>query len=139
MNTVPDILWQFGLVMPAKRCCACEGHTLDRLLQPTVLALLAGGPQHGYALVERLSESPLLDGTKPDDTGVYRLLKVLEGQRLVRHEVAESELGPSKRVYELTDSGRVCLNKWIPTLDRYQRAIVKLARIMRKAASEDSK
>ena len=25
----------------AARACACEGHTLDRMLQPTVMALLA--------------------------------------------------------------------------------------------------
>ena len=118
--------------MPDKRNCACEGHTLDRMLQPTVMAILAKGPQHGYALVERLCESPLLMGTKPDDTGVYRLLKMLEGQRLVRHEVAESELGPSKRIYELTDLGRECLSKWIDTLDGYQKDVGRLVKMMRK-------
>ena len=102
------------------------------------MALLVDGPQHGYALVNRLSESPLLEGTKPDDTGVYRLLKILEGQGLVRHEVAESELGPSKRVYELTDSGRECLGKWTETLDKYHRAIAKLVAMLRKATSEAS-
>ena len=125
--------------MPDKRCCACEGHTLDRMLQPTVMALLAEGPQHGYALVQRLSESPLLKGTKPDDTGVYRLLKILEGQRLVRHEVAESELGPSKRLYELTDLSRECLGKWTDTLDDYHRAIAKLVALMRKAEAMTSR
>ena len=119
--------------MRSKRCCACEGHTLDRLLQPTVMALLAEGPQHGYALVQRLSKSPLLKGTKPDDTGVYRLLKMLEGQRLVRHEVAESQHGPSKLAYELTDLGRECLGKWAATLDDYHRDIAKLAKMLRKA------
>ena len=119
--------------MPAKRCCVCEGHTLDRMLQPTVMALLAEGPQHGYALVQRLSESPLLGNAKPDDTGVYRLLKTLEGQKLVRHEVAESEVGPSKRIYELTNLGKDCLRKWTDTLDDYQRAIAKLVAMMRES------
>ena len=120
--------------MPDKRSCACEGHTLDRMLQPTVMALLAEGPKHGYALVQRLGESPLLKGTNPDDTGVYRLLKALQDQRLVRNEVTVSELGPSKRTYELTDSGWECLNKWIDTLDDYHRTIAKLVALMRKAA-----
>ena len=119
--------------MASTRCCACEGHTLDRLLQPTVMALLSEGPRHGYELVERLSESPLLAGTKPNDTGVYRLLKLLEEQGLVRHELTESRSGPSKRVYELTDSGRGCLDKWIETLDGYHRAIAELVAMMRKA------
>jgi DNA-binding PadR family transcriptional regulator len=124
--------------MLSKRYCACEGHTLDRMLQPTVMALLAEGPQHGYALLQRLSESPLLKGTKPDDTGVYRLLKALEAQRLVRHTVAESELGPSKRMYELTEFGRECLSKWIDTLDGYHRAIAKLVAMMRKSETMTS-
>ncbi len=125
--------------MTDKRCCACEGHTLDRLLQPTVMALLAGGPEHGYALVERLRVSPLLEGTKPNDTGVYRLLKTLHEQRLVRHRVAESELGPSKRVYELTDLGKKCLTKWTATLDDYHRAIARLVVMLREAETMASK
>ena len=131
-GTYPTITGS-GSEMCEKRCCACEGHTLDRLLQPTVMALLAEGPQHGYALVQQLSESPLLKGKKPDDTGVYRLLKILEDQRLVCHEATESKLGPSKRTYELTDSGRECLSKWIDTLEDYHRAIAKLVTLMRKA------
>ena len=102
------------------------------------MALLAEGPQHGYALVQRLSESPLLKGVKPDDTGVYRLLKILEDQRLVRYEVVESELGPSKRTYELTDSGRECLSKWTNTLDDYRRAIGKLVAMMKKTEAVTS-
>lgn len=124
--------------MPATRSCACEGHTLDRLLQPAVMALLAGGPKHGYALVEQLGESPLLQGTKPNDTGVYRLLKSLEEQRLVRHEVTVSDLGPSKRVYEITELGRECLEKWIKTLTHYQQAIAELVAIMQKTRDETS-
>ena len=117
----------------SKRCCACEGQTLDRLLQPTVMALLVDGPQHGYALVERLKDSPLMGGSKPNDTGVYRLLNSLEEQLLVKHRVAESELGPSKRTYELTRSGRECLSKWTATLDEYQERVNELVVMIRKA------
>jgi DNA-binding PadR family transcriptional regulator len=125
--------------MTTERCCACEGHTLDRLLQPTVMALLAEGPQHGYVLVERLSESPLLKGTKPDNTGVYRLLKLLQSQKLVRQTVAESTRGPSKRVYELTPAGRRCLTKWTTTLEEYYRAVGQLVAQLRETETKTSK
>ena len=125
--------------MTSKRPCACEGQTLNRLLQPTVMSLLADGPQHGYALLERLGQSPLMRGMEPDDTGVYRLLGELEKQHLVRHKVVESELGPSKRVYQLTPSGRVCLRKWTGTLDNYQRAIASLVAMMKESQSMASK
>ena len=35
--------------MPDKPSCPCEGQTLDRHLQPTILAVLAEGPLHGAA------------------------------------------------------------------------------------------
>ena len=50
------------------RPCACEGPTLDRLIQPTVMAMLAAGPLHRYALVEQLEISPLMKGSRPNDT-----------------------------------------------------------------------
>lgn len=117
--------------MTPERVCACEGHTLDRLLQPSVMALLFEGPAHGYALVERLKDSPLMKGNKPDGTGVYRLLGTLEDQGYVSHRVAESELGPSKRVFELTEAGGQCLDKWVCTLECYQQDIAKLVEMMR--------
>jgi DNA-binding PadR family transcriptional regulator len=120
------------VAMTSKPVCACEGHTLDRLLQPAVMAFLAEGPQHGYALVERLKDSPLMQGTKPNDTGVYRLLSTLDDQGLVAHQLAASDMGPGKRVYELTAPGRKCVTKWINTLDGYQRSIAELVDLMRK-------
>jgi len=116
----------------ARRLCECEGHTLDRLLQPTVLALFAESPLHGYAIVERLQSSPLMSGKKPDRTGLYRLLDTLEEQGVVTHTKTRSKLGPSKYTYELTDSGKECLAKWIDTLDGYQQAIAELVTMMRK-------
>lgn len=113
------------------RPCSCEGHTLDRMIQPTVMALLAEGPLHGYLLVERLASSPLLKGSKPNDTGVYRLLAVLQKQELVSSRLASSAQGPSKRVYRLTRCGKICLQKWLTTLDSYHQDLGGLLTILR--------
>ena len=88
--------------MPPRTTCPCEGGTFDRHLQPTILAYLADGPEHGYALADRLSGSPLMNGCRPDRPGVYRALVAMEGQGLVRHVVTASESGPAKRLYRLT-------------------------------------
>jgi DNA-binding PadR family transcriptional regulator len=100
--------------------------------------LLSEGPAHGYALVERLKDSPLMKGNKPDGTGVYRLLGTLEDLGYVSHRMAESELGPSKRVFELTESGRQCMKNWVCTLDCYQRDIAKLVEMMSTSAAGES-
>jgi PadR family transcriptional regulator len=118
--------------MKRKRLCACEGHTLDRLLQPTVMVFLTEGPLHGYALIDRLKDSPLMKGNAPDPTGIYRLLNTLEEQGIVSHTWSESEEGPAKRLYKLTPSGKKCVDKWIDTLDRYQKDIGRLVKMMRK-------
>jgi DNA-binding PadR family transcriptional regulator len=116
--------------MKRKRICPCEGQSLDRLLQPTVMALLTEGPLHGYALIERLKDSPLMKGNAPDPTGVYRLLNTLEEQGTVSYTWSESEGGPAKRLYKLTPSGRKCVDKWIKTLDGYQKDIGRLVKMM---------
>jgi len=120
--------------MKRKRSCPCEGHTLDRLLQPTVMALLVEGPLHGYALIERLKDSPLMKGNAPDPTGIYRLLNNLEEQGSVSYTWVAGD-GPAKRLYKLTASGRKCVDKWIDTLDGYHKDIGRLVRTMRKIRS----
>ena len=121
--------------MSDKPFCPCEGRTLDRHLQPTILAYLADGPEHGYALAGRLGGSPLMNGCRPDRPGVYRSLVAMEGQGLVKHVVATSESGPAKHLYRLTPTGKVCLGKWIHTLEHYQEGLGKLIAMMREANS----
>ena len=124
--------------MELKSGCSCEGQTLDRLLQPTVMAFLSKEPVHGYSLVEKLKESPLMNGVAPDRMGVYRLLNRLEEQGLVTHAWSDSEEGPAKRIYELTASGRNCLTEWINTLDEYKSNIERLIEMMKKCGQIDS-
>ena len=111
----------------------CEGGALDRHLQATILAYLAEGPEHGYALAGRLSGSPLMHGCRPDRPGVYRCLVAMEGQALVKHVVTASQSGPAKRLYRITPIGKVCLGKWIDTLERYRDGIGRLVALMREA------
>jgi DNA-binding PadR family transcriptional regulator len=121
--------------MSSRAACPCEGGTLDRHPQPVILAYLADGPQHGYALADRLRGSPLMGGCRPDRPGVYRALVAMESQGLVKHFVTTSESGPSKRLYRLTPVGKACLGKWIGTLERYRERLGKLVTLLREASS----
>lgn len=64
--------------------------------------LLREHPAHGYDLLERLR--PL--GFNRDDPGrLYRALRTLESDGLVRSVWEKSTTGPDRRMYELTRAG----------------------------------
>ena len=71
-------------------------------LRPCLLLLLREQPAHGYDLLERLR--PL--GFNRDDPGrLYRALRALETDSLVRSVWEKSTSGPDRRMYELTRAG----------------------------------
>jgi transcriptional regulator len=81
------------------RAESLKGH-LDAL----ILAVLADGPLHGYAIIERLKRRS--DGALelPEGT-VYPALHRLEAAGLLCSEWSQAE-GRRRRVYELTRRGR---------------------------------
>jgi len=115
--------------------CPCTGATLSKLVQPALLAALAQGPRHGYRIAEELARLPIVKGTRPDTTGLYRTLKSMEKRRLVVSEWARSEAGPDRRLYRLTPSGRACLRRWLRTLTEYHRAVEHLLAHVRTACA----
>jgi PadR family transcriptional regulator, regulatory protein PadR len=115
--------------------CPCAGGTLDKLIQPAILIVLMEGPLHGYRLVERISEMPMLAGEKPDASGVYRFLKSMESRDMVVSSWDTSQPGPAKKTYALTAAGERCLRRWITTLEEYRDSITLLLKVARKAVS----
>ena len=113
--------------------CPCEGGTLDKLIQPAILAVLAKGPLHGYRLAERIGGMPLSRGRKPDVSGVYRALKTMEGKDFVLASWDLSENGPAKKSYQLTEAGGQCLLHWTETLEQYRQGITVLLKTARTA------
>ncbi len=123
-------------VASQRRGCACTGGTLDRLIQPAILAVLAEGPLHGYRLAERIGAMPGFAGHKPDVSGVYRFLKAMDHKGLVRSAWDLAQRGPAKRTYHITPAGRRCLRRWIRTLEQYRQAISALLSSTRRAARQ---
>jgi DNA-binding PadR family transcriptional regulator len=115
--------------------CPCAGRTLDKLIQPAILAVLAEGPLHGYRLVARVGEIALVGGQPPNASGVYRFLKTMESRGLVASSWTLSDSGPAKRSYQLTAAGEVCLQHWITTLEEYRVGIGSLLKVARKAVA----
>jgi len=71
-------------------------------LRPCILLLLREEPAHGYDLMQRLRPF----GFVRDDPGrLYRALRALEDNGLVRSAWETSSSGPDRRIYELTRAG----------------------------------
>jgi DNA-binding PadR family transcriptional regulator len=113
--------------------CPCVGATLDKLIQPAMLAILSEGPLHGYELAKKIGEIPHFLDEAPDVSGVYRLLKTLEVRGMVTSDWDVSHGGRPKRLFTITDDGRLCLAHWEDTLRHYHKTIGSLLKTVQKA------
>ena len=71
-------------------------------LRPCLLLLLREERAHGYDLLERV-QSLGIDGSDPG--GLYRALRSLEMEKLVRSFWEPSGTGPDRRIYMITRAG----------------------------------
>ncbi len=76
-------------------------------LRPCLLLLLAEGTSHGYELLDQVGELGL---DRVDPGGLYRCLRAMDEDGLVRSSWEPSASGPARRTYELTDEGREWLH-----------------------------
>jgi PadR family transcriptional regulator PadR len=98
------------------RAEALKGH-LDALL----LAVLAAGPAHGYAVIESLRERSDGAFALPEGT-VYPALHRLEHAGLVSSHWS-AETGRRRRVYSLTRRGRAALKREREEWQSFTRAV----------------
>jgi len=94
---------------------------VERFSEPALLLLLRERAAHGYELLDAL---PALTGEARVDMGnLYRVLRALEEDGLVRSEWQANAPGPAKRTYELTAAGRRLLDEWASALGRSRERI----------------
>lgn len=89
-------------------------------LRPCLLLLIAEQPAHGYELLEQIGEFGM---DAADAGGLYRSLRAMEQEGLVRSWWEESDSGPRRRTYTLTDEGRDWLHAWAGSLREVRRLI----------------
>ena len=93
---------------------------IERFVEPAVLLLLAEGSRHGYELKEQVRK--LLGDDHADVANLYRTLRQLELERVVRSHWYPAAAGPARRVYDLTSVGKRLLDEWVVALRRVQDA-----------------
>ncbi len=89
-------------------------------LQPCLLLLLRERSDHGYDLVNRLRVLHAVDG---DAGAVYRALRGLEKQGMVRSSWQTSGAGPARRTYQVTPLGVATLDRQADILEETHRTL----------------
>lgn len=89
-----------------------------------LLAVLARGPAHGYAIIEELKERSGGGLDLPEGT-VYPALYRLERARLLRSRTATVS-GRTRRLYELTGAGRAESREKQRLWDRMSKVIASV-------------
>jgi transcriptional regulator len=104
-----------------------NGETLKGHLDLLLLAVLAEGPAHGYAVIESLQQRSggLFD--LPEGT-IYPALHRLEAQGLLKSRWRE-DAPRRRRVYELTTKGQQALAKRQDEWKLFSKAINATVRI----------
>jgi PadR family transcriptional regulator PadR len=87
-----------------------------------ILAVLAAGPAHGYAIARAIEEKSaqalqLREGT------LYPALRVLEQQAAIESAWDVQERGPARKVYTLTEAGRIEFTQRVAAWNAYASAI----------------
>lgn len=83
-------------------------------LRPCLLVLLAEGPSHGYELLEAVRGLGL---HAAEAGGLYRSLRAMDEEGVVRSWWEPSESGPARRTYDITDAGRVALRGHVAEIE----------------------
>jgi PadR family transcriptional regulator PadR len=85
-----------------------------------VLALLREREHYGFELVRRLAA---VDGLVTSEGTIYPLLARLRKEQLVTTSWRESESGPPRRYYRLTDAGRTALGDFTSEWARFRNSV----------------
>ena len=85
-----------------------------------VLALLRDGEQYGFELVRSLSD---VDGLVTSEGTIYPLLTRLRRDQLVTTFWRESETGPPRRYYRLTEAGTDALADFTREWTRFRDGV----------------
>ena len=74
-----------------------------------ILSLVAEQPMHGYQIEQVIEQRGMREWTEIGFSSIYYLLKKLEGKKLVEGQLEETERGPARKVYHITQAGECAL------------------------------
>ena len=103
--------------------CRCNSH-LSRFVEPRLFLLLKEKESYGYELIQKIDSFSFSD-TSLDPGAVYRELRSLEREDLIRSRWDTKGSGPARRLYQITNEGEEVLDAWAVSLKKRKEAIEK--------------
>ena len=100
-------------------------------LQACLLFQLYAKDRHGYELLQGLY-TYISDAHTYDPSIIYRFMRGMQEDGLVASYEGDVSLGPRRRMYRLTSTGKQQLNIWIEGLKRLREEIDHLVSVYEK-------
>ncbi|MDD5012350.1 MAG: helix-turn-helix transcriptional regulator [Candidatus Nanoarchaeia archaeon] len=112
--------------------------------ETALLGLLSEGAMHAYKIEQEIKNRAMRDWTEISMSSVYKLLRKLEKEKLIKSEMKVSQKNISQKVYSLTSDGKKKLKEKIKilisepekTLSRIDLATSHLDQLTKKEAIE---
>ena len=101
-------------------CCRCRGGRLRGFVQPRLLLKLAQKSAHGYELMDVVNAEDEL-GTDPGS--LYRTLRAMEEDGLVKSDWDTHGGGPARRMYQITEQGVEHLHAWMVSIRKTRQLL----------------
>lgn len=98
---------------------------VEGILDPALLSLLVEGDSYGYELATELGRRGIVP-QRVTPARVYEVLRLMEAEGAVMSNPETSPSGPDRRRYELTETGRVWLDRWMEALRLTDRSLHEL-------------
>jgi PadR family transcriptional regulator len=111
------------------------GGRVEWFVEPAVLVVLAERSRHGYELKEEVGA--VTGGDRADIANLFRVLRQLESEGIVRSTWDTTGAGPAHRVYRLTSMDRRVLHQWENALGELDAAVHQFLDRRRRLVSDD--
>jgi len=112
-----------GSKHPQDECnCKSQELKIGGFLIPCLLLLIKNQPSHGYALIEKIRELPFIE-TMPDPGVIYRYLRNLEEDGLVKFMLHQGKGGPARKIYSLTPEGEDYLKAAVEVIKKRKQSL----------------
>jgi len=107
----------------------------ERYLQASILLGLNTKPSYGYELIGHIQSYGFIDGDAPPGM-VYRHLRQMEDDNLVKSAWETKETGAAKRIYTITEEGKEVLSIWIDYMAAKAKKLHNFIEMYRNAAGD---